>query len=206
MKTAFRGIALLALFMAFAEPAFATLPASDNFSGTTLDANWTIRTGTFQVASGVVSSTTSGESDAIWNADTFPNDQWSQITAESNTTGDYEGVILRANSSGSMTYYGCRGNASGGGSVEIYKEISGTYTSLITHATTFGTGSVLKCTVVGTTITLYVNGTQVTQTTDSSITSGSAGIFLYGTTSSLGTWSAGAMSSGVVPSAMFLGF
>lgn len=185
-----------------------SLPASDNFSGTALDANWTIQTGGFSVSSGVVSNTAgNNDSAAFWNADTFPDDQWSQITVSA-VTNDWVGVAVRASGTGAArNFYSFRATSSSNSPEwEIFKEVAGVYTSLVTGNTPAGVvnGDVMKLVVQGTTLTGYINGTAVTPTaTDSSLTSGSAGIYEYGSSPGLTTWSGGANSSSAQKGGMF---
>lgn len=186
-----------------------TLPASDNFSGTSLDSNWTVQAGGFSVASGVVSSTAgNNDSAAYWNADTFPNDQWSQITVNA-VVNDWVGVLVRASGTGSTrNFYAFRATSSSNvPEWEITKEVAGVYTSLASGNTPAGvaTGDVMKLVVQGSTLTGYINGVAVTPTaTDSSLASGSAGIYEYGTSPGLTTWSGGAQgASGAQKGGMF---
>lgn len=175
-----------------------SLPASDSFAGTVLSANWTVDVGTFAVASGIVTTTTTADSLAHWNADAFPNDQYSQVTILSAfpSNSKQAGVIVRATNSNN--FYMARAQL--GGSVwttEIACIHGGSFVSFANNSTSWAVNDVMKLQVVGNVLTLLKNAVSVLTFTDSSNfrTSGSAGIYTGSTattpTPGLGVWSGG---------------
>ncbi len=181
-----------------------SLPASDNFAGTVLSANWTVDAGTFTVSSGIVTTTTTGDSLAHWNADSFPNDQYSQVTILSAfpLNSKQAGLIVRATDNNN--FYVARAQAASGPTwtTELACIHGGTFVSFTTNATSWAVNDVMKLQVVGNVLTLYKNGTSVLSFTDTNNfrTSGSAGIYTGSSattpTPGLGVWSGG--SAGVL--------
>ena len=135
--------------------------------------NMTIKTNAAQGA------TTAG------NVDTgisWPNDQYSQAVVVNPSTGgsDWMGVIVRGSTS-ALTYY-----AGGAGNVDnfdqnyrIHRELAGVKTTIGTAATqTMAAADVVRLDVQGSNLTLKLGGTAIIgPTSDTQITSGSAGIW-----------------------------
>lgn len=192
------------------------LPASDSFvgaAGVIPDPPWTQQNfGTAGVnvnrdgSGGAVVSSGGEEAAAFWNADTFNNDQESEITiggaANLNTGGAAVGATARASGTTSTTFdhYVVRTNGvNGAGNSFIGKRVNGTLTELL--ALTVGTivdGDRLKIRVEGINITAFLNGVQIGTTTDSSLTSGQAGLFTSSSTSAGATitdWTANNFSA-----------
>jgi hypothetical protein len=115
------------------------------------------------------------------NSPSFADDQWASVklsTLSPPTSFGGAWIILRAASPGTDTYYFC-------GFIyyadtlytEIWKSVAGEATNLSgVTTTTWSSGDVLKCSVVGTSISLEKNGVQQTSTTDSDISSGRPGL------------------------------
>jgi len=122
---------------------------------------------------------------AVWNADSFADDQTCSLTCDANLGGNgnnYVGLAVRSDlastSTGSLYWAWC----DGGSDTALNKVVGGTFTTLGTaNGTALGVGDVLTLEAVGTAITLKVNGTNVISVTDASIASGAPGVYLYAT-------------------------
>jgi hypothetical protein len=115
------------------------------------------------------------------NSPSFADNQWASVKISNLATPSSFGgawIILRAASPGTDTFYFC-GFIYFAGTLytEIWKNVTGTETSLVSiTTTTWASGDTLKCSAVGTTISLQKNGVQQTSVTDSAITSGRLGL------------------------------
>jgi hypothetical protein len=173
-------------------PAQVGLYESDTFSGTSLNANWAVAPGSFVVASGSVSSTSTGISGSLWNVNTFPADQFVQATlTQLPTSTAFVGLGVRLN--GSLTTgYEAAIKAS---TVQVFS-IAGSQIGT-TYSGTISLGDVYSLTAIGTTVTLTRNGTPIcgSPIIDGSATSGQPGLRFYQpsllTSGSISTWSAG---------------
>ncbi len=180
-----------------------SLPASDDFNRSNespMAGNWsTPASGAdpFFLSSNVVQGTgASNENYGYWNADVFPDDQFSQATLVSNTSSFDCGVSVRVSTSTASSYsFGNRGNTATTG---IFKIASGTFTLLLTSGTPVANGDVLKITAAGTTLEGFINGVSIGTTTDATYTSGSAGLNGYGSggVCAFDDWSGGAVGGG----------
>lgn len=173
-----------------------TTLATDDFNRAngTLGANWTTVTGfnAFQIASNVVTQVTEpGDTGARYNAVTFPNDQWSQVTVDVSINSN-GGPAVRMATDGSANYYVF---VVAGGEYRIYS-ISGGSGSLISNAAgSFSNGDVAYLEIQGTTLIAKKNGVQVLTITDATHSAGAAGIHAY-SIGSLDDWSAGDFAGG----------
>jgi hypothetical protein len=168
---------------------------SDDFiriaDNATLGSNWTgwswSGAGSARVASnkaaGAGINTTSGN---FWAVGAFDNDQTSEVTVSTvPSSSDWVGATVRQTAPGTG-YLGIWFN----GNFYLFNE-NGTTTPPQLGAAVAGTltaGDKIKVGVVGTTITLYKNGTSVMSRTDSTYTSGSAGLAFYGNTARISLW------------------
>lgn len=122
-----------------------------------------------------------------WTGNTFGANQRGTLTIKTFTAmgsiGN-AGILLRSATTGSTsTFYACYAQQGSAVTSGFYKNVAGTTTGLTTESsTTWAANDILSCTVVGSTLTLYRNGTQVLQTTDASISTGSVGLFAYNDT------------------------
>ena len=186
--------------------------ATDDFNradAATLGANWTTITGetTWKIVSNQAQPTRpsgSGDHSNFYNAVTWPDDQYSQakiVNDSGSSAGSDEGGGLHVRAaSAARTYYRCVMNDSGSSNnLGISKQVAGSYTNLGFRSQAFAANGILYFSVVGTTITVKWNGTQVGATfTDSSIASGSPGVSLSSNMTSviLDDWEGGDFSSG----------
>lgn len=157
--------------------------ASDNFQRGSLGANWTQAShGGMTIASNVAVPATTGAVDgASYNAITWPNDQYSEVTAgtgfKAGAGANFIFPLCRVGGTpAAPTYYVAFVENSG--TVFIEKTVAGTTTNLTNPAITItvNDGDVYRLEVVGTTITFYQNGIPIQSQTDASITSGPAGM------------------------------
>ena len=141
------------------------------------NSNWAYEgSSAFTISSDVVYSTASQNPNFAYRSDFSSNsDQWAQVTAVVTGTSTQNcGVAVRISSSQQTAYIVQYWN----NGLRLGKYINGTFTLLVNADTFFPvTGDKLLLVAQGTTITLYKNGTQVAQATDSSISSGLVGIF-----------------------------
>ena len=169
---------------------------SDNFNRANgpLGSNWTTVAGT--AAPAIVSNTlragtASKVNSAYWSASTFGNDQFAQASLPNSSASQYgPGIAVRLSSSkGYFLWYGNSPNT-----VSLWRMDSATsWTQLKQSGTLTVTPStdVWKIQAVGSTISGYQNGNLVVQATDTNITSGSPGVWLYYASNQIGNWSGG---------------
>jgi hypothetical protein len=122
----------------------------------------------------------------VYNTKTPPSADYSvevQIYVASTAGTFYPGVSGRLNQAAGNSYYAQFDQTTG--SWQLWKKLSGSGTLLSTSASTTtpvaGATYTLRLQMQGTTITVFVNGSQVIQTTDGSVTAaGYGGIFNWG--------------------------
>jgi hypothetical protein len=170
-----------------------SLPATDNFNRAddpaSLGANWTVQVGTVAIVSNQASLQVAN-TEAFWNADVFANDHYSQVV-DAFATGD-DGCMVRASGTG-----GGRNGYLSYASSNIYKDVNGSYTLLGSGSGGPSSGDTIKMTAVGTTIAVLVNGVQKNSLTDSTHTSGSAGLFGDNANSLYDNWEGGNVGAAV---------
>jgi uncharacterized protein YjdB len=141
---------------------------------------------------------------AFWNATTFNNDQYSQVKIAGGLKqlDQYAIVLVRATGIGDATesnYAFATDGASGATHTDLSKNINGKQTILRNFTTTFAVGDVMKIDVVGTLITCYKNGVSIGTFNDASLTSGSPGIGMWGSTLTLDNWEGGSLGAARPP-------
>lgn len=129
---------------------------------------------------------TTGQSANRWVGRTWLADQYSKITIVSVGATGAKAVCVRGEATSYTAYHG-------GSSFSnyahlryaIWKRVAGTFTSLVVHGSqTMLDSDIVKLSVVGTELTLNVNGTDILgPTSDASIASGEPGMFIVGTAS-----------------------
>lgn len=192
--------------------------ATDDFNranSASMGANWTTVTGVNLNANGfdIVSNTAQPalrtmDSMELWNAFSFPNDQYAQaaLTMTGTTTGIGPGVFVRGTTATNGPCYRATATKSATNNVEVLRQdATPAYVSLGQRTTTWVDGDVLRLEVQGTTLRVYQNGTQLgADITDSTYASGSAGI-VYSASSAtvpqIDTWEAGSLSQTLLPDA-----
>lgn len=177
------------------------LPATSNFNVAdgalqTQITTFSIVRGAMQVRSNAVqSNTSSDETCARWNADTFNDDQYAFITVTLLTASLFIGPAVRC-ANGVQSYYGYYWDNN---DRYFFVMENGTFSDLVTPQTgvTNNTGSVLRIEANGTTITAYVDGVQdgSFSATNSVLASGDGGVCGWGKAfaadTSGDTWEAG---------------
>lgn len=182
----------------------AALPATDNFNRaneTPLAGNWTSCSNSFNLATNAVAGvTTSADNCVVWNADTWPDDQYSQVKVATVNGGVYQGAAVRMNADASAGYY-CIGNNS-----DLYlQRCSGagcsTHNNIANMVLTISAGDTIRIEVVGTSLDCKVNGVSKLTGTDATVTSGKAGIFYSHISGSatLDDWEGGSMAAASGP-------
>jgi hypothetical protein len=170
------------------------LPATDNFNRADggLGSNWTEYGSTNRIVSNVVQGpSASADTFSKWNADTFSNDQYSKYKIYSTNGVIDAGPACRIGSSGVNGYF----ISTYGGLTTYAKIISGSYSGIANTTTTVTTNDIIELQTVGTgsgSLRGYKNGVALSTTaTDSSLTSGGAGFFIYDSAAQIDDWEGG---------------
>lgn len=187
-----RWIGLIAALIS--TPAYAVV--TDSFTGTdgtdlsTYSANWgplwSSAVGECKIYGNGVNSGGAFAGASRWDGRTWANDQYSQIkfiTIPPATAGWMHAVVRGATDGSTRTGYvgGVDPENLGHLRYTIAKWVSNVRTTLVTHGSQEAAANdVVKLQVVGTTLTLYVNGSEILSTTDSAIASGDAGLSVLG--------------------------
>lgn len=158
--------------------------ATDDFNradAASLGANWTAFSGGISspsIVSNKAQDTGGADSGAIYSAATFPADQWAQVVR---TGADGGGVAVRGATPRTWYSIHIEGTFGASATLLICKFIAGVFTSISSQTVTFASGDTLYGEVQGTTLLAKKNGASLgTSATDSSIASGTAGIFGFG--------------------------
>lgn len=168
----------------------AALPASDNFDradSANLGSNWTTQTNeqTIGITSNVASNKASPQPGGnFWNADTFADDQLSEATMTKIGAGADLQLEIRTRCQGAAESYYAGGRndfINPNDRHRIWKIVGGTRTGLATQNVAWVVNDKVKLENVGTGLELFVNDVSELTTTDSSFSSGSAGIGLRST-------------------------
>jgi len=167
------------------------LPATEDFTyadGSSLEPgttpNWTDFAGStrrMRIASNQLTVGSAGIDDfAAWNADTFVNDQYSQIVIKAISNGQYLGPAVRCSLVASTCYFAYADDGSDG--IYIVKRVIGVSTDLNTSlGVGWAVNDVIRLEVSGSNLTLKKNGSTVLTASDSDIASGAAGVCGFGT-------------------------
>jgi hypothetical protein len=146
------------------------------------NANWITSSGTINVTSNVaVGGTGGGQSNALYTGVSFVgDDQTAKITIGQSGNGAGQIRVLARASTSANTAYLC-GLTGASANFALTKVVAGAYTTLqnVTLPSALVAGDTISINTTGTTISCYVNGTQVAQQTDSAIASGYPGISFF---------------------------
>ena len=171
---------------------------SDNFNRADggLGGNWTTVAGTSapKIVSNVLRAGTAGAlNSAYWSASTFGADQFAQASLPGSSGTQYgPGIAVRLSSTkGYFLWYG-----NSPGTVSLWRmdgASSSSWTQLAQSAslTMSPSSDVWMIQAVGSTISGYQNGNLVVQATDTHITSGSPGVWMYYSSNQIDNWSGG---------------
>jgi hypothetical protein len=155
--------------------------ATDSFTRPdgALGANWTVEAGSVVIASHAATSGTLNVScQAIWTANSFTNDQSSEVTFVSIGSGSFAGPLIRYTTGGGGNFYFVS-YGQGAGNLNLFKVIAGSQSALATTAFTVNNGDKLGIEATGTTITVKVNGVVKQSVSDSSLATGSPGMIFF---------------------------
>ena len=184
---------------------------TDSFAGTNgqnlsvYNANW-IAWGSNQANQTQIESTPGGGNNGA-NArqgHTWTNDQWAELKVDATNTPVSFYTCVRTTSPTNILDGYCGGADSGnfsGFGYRIVRFTSNVPTSLVNTATALAANDVVNLQVVGTTLSLTVNGSVLLTTSDATYATGNQGIYLS-TASAVrlgGTWRAGSVSGGAAP-------
>ena len=168
---------------------------SDSFdrANGALGSNWTTVSGTAApqiVSDSLQVGTASAVNSAYWSASTFGNDQFAQASLPASSGTAYgPGIAVRLSSTkGYFLWYGNSPNT-----VSLWKMSSSTSWTTLKQSgpLTISPTDVWRIQAVGSTISGYQNGNLVVQATDTSIKSGSPGVWLYYSPNQITNWSGG---------------
>jgi hypothetical protein len=164
--------------------------ATDNFAYTTTDiatsGNWTCSESNGVGADGSSAYEQTGVNRlkvCYWSHDSFSNNQTSQVTLHNDNVGTFRefgtAVRITGSSVSNMTGY-LLDFDNFSGTWTIYRLDSGaTFTSIATGSASLVANDVIKLGISSSTLTAYKNGSSLGTGTDSTYTSGSAGIMFH---------------------------
>jgi hypothetical protein len=162
-------------------------------STTALGPDWTQGAYTFRVSSGRAGPGGTGDRYAIWNGSIGSNDQHAQLRPFWSTSGNEAAPIVRCDAGLTQFYAATTGY---GTNERIVRRSGGSFTVLASTGIPPTSGATYRIIAVGTALYAQRNGfTILGPVTDATLSSGSAGMFLYAATSvghvSADDWSAG---------------
>lgn len=149
-----------------------------------LGGNWTTLTGMGapQISTNRVRTNAVGtDSEARYSAASWPNDQYAQVKAVLINTSRGGGPLVRCSSSAETMYGAYVSGAFGAATFfATIKSVAGAHSNLATTNTTVAANDVIRVEVQGNQVSGYINGTlTLGPTSDSSITSGDAGLLVF---------------------------
>lgn len=157
-----------------------------------IGSNWTVTNNGINVSSNNFVGTVSNAGDiAYWAVNAFSPAQFSQVTLTAlNGTTDFPGTAVLLSGSGGATHgYNCVEDTT---NIFIEKITGTTNTTLTSAGTTGAAADILRLEVDGSgNLNCYKNGVSTLTTNDTTYTSGSPGLFLFGTVASSKNWSGG---------------
>jgi hypothetical protein len=155
--------------------------SADNFDrpNGVAGSNWTTYRGTFAVTDDQLAytATPGNEGMMAWTGASFNSDQHSRITAAKATANstDY-GPAVRIQSAGNNAFYWATVDTGTTFILYVSNPSTGTTTTVASVAGGWAVGDILDLTVVGTTLTLYKNGTNILSGTDANLSGGAPGV------------------------------
>jgi len=150
-----------------------------------------VTNGGINISSNSFVGTSARDNVAFWSTSPFSNVQFSLVTLTAlHGTTDFSGVaVLVSGSGGSTQGYECVESTT---NIFIQKISGTTNTTLTSAASTGATGNILRLEAApGGALTCYKNGVSTLTTTDTTYSSGSPGLFLFGTVATSRNWSGG---------------
>ncbi len=150
--------------------------------------------GGLAISSGAVTGVVDKLTGAMWTADTFTSDQYSQIeiTSTQLTGSQWIGLAVRAQNGGQDAYIGIYYWNNGRPELEMFRRTAGKWVHLgsVSHCRPLSPGTELELTAVGSTVTFLRNGVVVISVSDNSLYGGAPGIMAYGNAKA-SDWSGG---------------
>lgn len=181
-------VTLLCAFLMLVSPALSGTLAIDLFNRANENplnngvwtGGYTSRNAIQLVSNAVEGTTLATEHWSGYTGVTLPNDQFSQLTYSTYSTGGVNsggGPACRMATSPTLTAYYVDTN--GSDFYRVTKILAGATTVLTTTSTAAASGAVARLECKGSTQTLIVNGVVLATTSDGAISSGKAGMVLY---------------------------
>ena len=182
-------------FQVTVTPLTATLPFTDNFNRANsafISGYWTKRNGDFQVQGNALVPRGGASS---WSVATLNGVSAADVSVEAlvnlAAAGNDAGVIARYSGPGDRSMYmGTLVRTSAGVTGQIWKNVNGAWSRVGLSGATASSGT-LRLDVIGSSLTLSLNGTAIVSAKDSSITAaGAVGLRSNGTGSSIDSFTA----------------
>jgi hypothetical protein len=162
---------------------------TDDFNGASLDAAWTVLSGTPVVSGGAVNP----NGVMIRTGETFDNDHFSQITIVEATEQGFC-AIVRVTDANNFYYFYINGTTA-----QIFKLVGGSFAAVSSQAVglSVAAGAVWKLEITGTSLKGYLNGVEVCSGTDSDLATGVPGIIDFQqSTATIDQWIGGPLAGG----------
>ncbi len=179
-----------------------TLGTDDfNRANGSLGTGWTdISDGGLTITGQAVAGTkASGNSGDLRTGESYPADQFSQVTVASTqlTGGQWIGPMVRSSSTGQKAYVGIYYWNSGHPDLMLFARNGSGWTQLGStyNSGALSSGTALQLAVTGSQLSFSVNGTVRISATDTSLTTGAPGIMSFGT-GQVDNWAGGSTTSG----------
>lgn len=175
---------------------------SDDFAGTgALSANWTTAIGTLARSSDELAGSTADYNIAWWDADSFADDHYSEMTMGTYGASSYGVLAVRCSGSGgtrTMYVYSFSGAAV---NADLFRVVNNVSTKVVDMAESFGVaspGDTVRLEVEGsgtsTVVRVLINGVEAfsyTDTSGSAIASGAPGVGTFRADSRVLDWEGG---------------
>lgn len=140
----------------------------------------------------VVGATAYGSHQILYSGAAATGDQYSQVRAKTVGFEADWGPSVRTSSSALTAYIVTPWPNDGSTQYQIFKHVAGAYSGLLTGTMTVAVNDIIKAQVSGSSISGYKNGSlALGPTTDTSITTGQPGIWIWVDDCALDAWSGG---------------
>lgn len=176
--------------------------------------NWTTPTGgqALKIVGNLVQPTGANStwSQEFFTNATWPNDQYSEIVVQTASATNSGVAALVRGATGALTYYHADvlGPLGASAAVRLFRRVAGTFTQIGSNVVmTVNSGDKLRLEVVGTTLTVKINGNVIISQTDANIASGSPGLALQpiavASDAQAGAWAGGSTGTATINVASF---
>lgn len=181
--------------------------AADDFNRSDggLGGNWTATKDFFGTSSvlQIISNQAAGDGGgnwpiSLWTADSFPDDQYIEVTMIGTAISPFVVCMGRGATNGSGEFIGYMFGARLSDSVWAIWRVDGASaaTALDSGIGSFSSGDVLRFELVGSALAGFQNGSPLASASDSTYTSGAAGLGIGSSDAKADDWSAGSMAAG----------